>query len=162
MAPGVTLHEHQSPGYQFPVPALRTSRPPTPNVEVAQWVLDSFVELRSLRSSLHKALTGEPLPDGGFLDQVPEKVAVVATELATNALAHARPPTTVHLLRTDDQFILDVADEDPAAFPEFAEGRPAGAGGLGLQLIRDLALDLGWYVDGDVKHVWAQFPIPQS
>jgi anti-sigma regulatory factor (Ser/Thr protein kinase) len=124
-------------------------------------VLDSFAQLRSLRASLYKALTGEPLPDGGYLDQVPEKMAVVATELATNALAHARPPTVVRLRRTDDTFILDVADEDPAVLPEFAADRPPGAGGLGLPLVRDMALDIGWYIVGDVKHVWAQFAIPE-
>jgi anti-sigma regulatory factor (Ser/Thr protein kinase) len=128
---------------------------------VAQWVLDSFTELRALRASLHHALTGESLPDGGVLDEIPEKVAVVATELATNAIAHARPPTVVQLRRTEEAFILDVADEDPDAFPEFAENRPRGAGGLGLQLARDLALEIGWYVDGKLKHVWAQFPIPK-
>jgi serine/threonine-protein kinase RsbW len=144
------------------VAVLNSSHPPAPSVEVAQWALDSFTELRSLRSSLRKALTGEPLPEGGFLDEVPEKVAVVATELATNAIAHARPPTVVQLRRTDDSFILDVADDDSAALPEYAEDRPLGAGGLGLQLVRDLALDIGWYIDGSVKHVWAQFVIPQS
>jgi two-component sensor histidine kinase len=108
---------------------------------------------------LQQALTGEPLPEGEILDELPEKVAVVATELATNALAHARPPTVVQLRRTYDAFLLDVADEDPAAFPELTEDRPPGAGGLGLRLVRDLALDFGWYVEGGVKHVWARFPI---
>jgi hypothetical protein len=144
------------------VPTLSTSRPPLPNVQVAQWVLDSFGELRLLRASLHKALTGQPLPEGGTLDEIPEKVAVVATELATNALAHARPPTIVRLHRTETAFILDVADKEPAVAPELAEGRPPGAGGLGLQLARKLALDIGWYVDGDIKHVWAEFPIPHE
>jgi serine/threonine-protein kinase RsbW len=143
------------------VPTLSPSRPPAPSTEVARWVLDSFTELRLLRASLHKALTGEPLPEGGVLDEVPEKVAVVATELATNALAHARPPTVVRLCRTEATFILDVTDDQPATSPEFAENRPMGAGGLGLQLVRDLARGMGWYVEGTVKHVWAQFPIPQ-
>jgi hypothetical protein len=147
-------------GKSFGVSALSPSRPSAPSSEVAHWVLDSFTELRSLRASLHKALTGEPLPEGGILDEIPEKVAVVATELATNALAHARPPTTVRLHRTEEAFILDVVDEMPAASPEFAENRPPGAGGLGLRLASDLALGLGWYVAGDVKHVWAEFPIP--
>jgi serine/threonine-protein kinase RsbW len=142
------------------VPTLNSSRPPAPSTEVAQWVLDSFDELRSLRASLHKTLTGESLPEGGVLDEVPEKIAVVATELATNALAHARPPTVVRLRRTEATFILDVADDEPATSPEFAEDRPVGAGGLGLRLVRDLARGMGWYVDGTVKHVWAQFPIP--
>jgi serine/threonine-protein kinase RsbW len=124
-------------------------------------VLDSFAELKSLRASLHQTLTGEPLPEGGVLDEIPEKVAVVATELATNAIAHARPPTVVRLCRTEATFILDVADEEPATSPDFAEGRAPGAGGLGLPLVRDLTHGMGWYVDGTVKHVWAQFPIPQ-
>ncbi|MEV6845681.1 ATP-binding protein [Actinoplanes sp. NPDC051411] len=144
------------------MPALSTSRPPAPSTEIAQWVLDSFAELRSLRASLHRALTGEPLPAGGVLDEIPEKVAIVATELATNALAHARPPTVVRLSRTDEAFILDVADEEPAAHPEFAQDRPPGAGGLGLQLAADLALEIGWYANGNVKHIWAQFPIPHA
>jgi signal transduction histidine kinase len=143
------------------VPALQTSRPPTPSTHVAEWVLDSFAELRLLRASLHEALTGEPLPEGGVLDEIPEKVAVVATELATNALAYTRPPTVVQLSRTEETFILDVTDDDPEVSPEFAENRAAGAGGLGLHLARDLSDGLGWYVDGGVKHVWAQFPIPQ-
>jgi serine/threonine-protein kinase RsbW len=142
------------------VPALDSSRPPTPNVEVARWVLDSFSELRALRASLHKTLTGEPLPDGDHLDEVPEKVAVVATELATNALDHARPPTVVQLRRTDHTFILDVTDDDADTAPEIVEDRAPGAGGLGLQLAHRLALDIGWYVDDGVKHVWAQFGIP--
>ena len=141
---------------------LNSSRPPTPYVEVQRWTLDSYTELRSLRSSLHRALTGEPLPEGRFLDEVPEKVAFVATELATNALMHTRPPTVVQLYRTETSFILDVADEDPTIVPEFADARPTGAGGRGLQLARKLALDIGWYVDGDVKHVWADFPIPAA
>jgi serine/threonine-protein kinase RsbW len=144
------------------VPALETSRPPVPNDEIQRWVLDSFTELRSLRASLHKALTGQELPDGGTLDDIPEKMAVVASELATNALAHARPPTTVQLLRTEKSFILDVADEEPGVVPEVAVDRLPGHGGLGLQLASKLALGVGWYTEGDVKHVWAEFPVPPA
>jgi serine/threonine-protein kinase RsbW len=142
------------------VPLLETSRPPTPNTEIHHWVLDSYRELQSLRASLHKALTGQTLPEGGTLDEIPEKVAVVATELATNALAHAHPPTVVRLCRTESSFILDVADEEPETIPEVAPGRAPGAGGLGLQLANRLALEVGWYVDGEAKHVWAQFEVP--
>ncbi|MEV6489725.1 ATP-binding protein [Actinoplanes sp. NPDC051633] len=141
---------------------LHTSRPPEPATEVERWVLDSYTELRSLRASLHKAITGELLPEGTPLDEIPEKVAVVATELATNALTHAHPPTVVQLLRTDTSFVLVVADEEPGIVPELDEDRPPGAGGLGMQLARKLALDVGWYTDGDVKHVWAEFVVPPA
>jgi serine/threonine-protein kinase RsbW len=162
-SPWGTTPIEKSPTGKYPaVPALDTSRPPAPHEEIQQWVLDSYAELRSLRASLHKALTGQALPKGGTLDDIPEKVAVVATELATNALAHARPPTVVQLLRTEKSFILDVADEEPGAAPVVADDRPSGHGGLGLQLAGNLALEVGWYTEGDIKHVWAEFPVPPA
>jgi serine/threonine-protein kinase RsbW len=136
------------------------SLPPDTAVDVQEWVLDSFAELARLRRSLFAALNDEPIPPGGELDEVPEKMAVVATELATNALAHGRPPTRVNLRRTEHTFVLDVADEDPDTLPQPAGTRPPGAGGLGLHIVTDLAGDTGWYVADRTKHVWAEFPIP--
>jgi serine/threonine-protein kinase RsbW len=138
------------------------SLPPTTAVEVRQWVLDSYAELRQLRAGLFEALRGEPMPPGGKLDEVPEQMAIAATELATNGLRHGRPPTRVYLRRTEHTFVLDVADEDPDTAPEDAGPRPPGSGGLGLRIVRELAEDAGWYVDGATKHVWAQFGIPPA
>jgi two-component sensor histidine kinase len=122
--------------------------------------LDSYVQLKLLRAALHKALLGQPVPAGRELDGVPQKMLVVATELATNALAHARPPTVVQLLRTDHTFILDVTDDDPTTQPQISESSPLGAGGRGLRIARDLALDIGWYTDRGTKHIWAEFSLP--
>jgi two-component sensor histidine kinase len=124
--------------------------------------LDSAAELRQLRAGLFAALHGEPLPPGGDLDYVPEEMAVAATELATNALRHGRPPTRVSLRRTEHTFVLDVADEDPETVPEIAGSRAPGAGGLGLRLVSRLAEASGWYVEGARKHVWAEFRIPSA
>jgi serine/threonine-protein kinase RsbW len=44
--------------------------------------------------------------------------------------------------------ILDVTDEEPATAPEYADDRTPRGGGLGLQLARDLALEVGWYGGG--------------
>jgi hypothetical protein len=142
------------------VPLDAYSRPPEATVEVRQWVLDGFAQLRQLRGSLFTALTGEPMPPDGELDEVPERIAVVATELATNALRYGRPPTQVTLRRTEHTFVLDVADDDPTAVPQLAGPRPPGAGGLGLHIVGEFARDLGWYADHGTKHVWAEFPIP--
>jgi signal transduction histidine kinase len=138
------------------------SLPPDTAVDVQQWVLDSFGGLRQLRASLFVALKGEPMPPGGELDEVPERVMVVATELATNALRYGRPPTRVYLRRTEHTFVLDVADEDPDTVPEAAGPRPPGGGGLGLHIVGDLAEAVGWYADGTSKHVWAEFRIPPA
>ncbi len=140
----------------------RASPPPTEKVQIGQWALGTFAELRLLRASLRQVLAGQPVPDGGSLDSVPEKIAVIATELAANAIAHAKPPTTVRLFRTGTTFILDVADNDPWVVPQFAGGRPLRAAGLGLHLARKLSLDIGWYVADGTKHVWAQVAIPMA
>jgi serine/threonine-protein kinase RsbW len=157
---GGSMHESRGNGQIPAVSNLRLSQPPGNPVEVQRWTLGTVGQLRSLRASLHEALTGEPLPDGGRLDEIPEKMALIATELATNALAHGKPPTVVELRRTSSAFILDVIDEAPGAEPEFAEGRALGSGGMGLRLAREFAVDLGWYVEGAVKHVWAEVDIP--
>jgi serine/threonine-protein kinase RsbW len=136
------------------------AQPPPAMTEVQSWVLDSPEQLRVLRASLHEAITGQPLPAGADLDEVPEKVALVATELATNGLRHGLPPTIVRLGRTKWCFILDVADHSPDVVPRYTDDRPPGAGGMGLQLAKKFALEIGWYIEDDTKHVWAEFPLP--
>ncbi len=56
------------------------------------WVLDTATQLRELRSGLFKALTGHLPTRGEALADIPERMALVATELATNAIKHGRPP----------------------------------------------------------------------
>jgi len=138
----------------------RAASPPTDKVQIGQWVLRTFAELRLLRAALRQTLAEQPMPDGGTLDYVPEKLAVIATELAANAIAHAKPPTTVLLFRTARTFILDVGDNAPWVIPVFADEHPSRAGGLGLHLARKMSLDIGWYIADGTKHVWAQVAIP--
>jgi serine/threonine-protein kinase RsbW len=138
------------------------SPPPADKVEIGQWALDTFAELRVLRASLRQTLIGQPIPDGGSLDNLPDKMAVIATELGANAMAHAKPPTTVRLFRTGTTFILDVADNDPWIVPQFGDDHPLRAGGLGLRLARKLSFAIGWYVSDGTKHVWAQVAIPMA
>jgi serine/threonine-protein kinase RsbW len=149
-------------GYVTAMGSSGSSPPPTEKVQIGQWALGTFTELRLLRAALREALSDQPMPAGGSLDSVPDKMAVIATELAANAMAHAKPPTTVRLFRTETTFILDVADNDPWVVPQFAGERPVRAAGLGLFLARKLSLDIGWYVADGTKHVWAQVAIPMT
>ena len=137
-----------------------TAVPHPAAVELHSWTLDSFTELRSLRAALREAVVEEPAVESPEvdLDDVFDRMAVVATELATNALRHGLPPTVVRLLREDDHLILDVADHDLQAQPRLDVDRPLGAGGLGLQLTKTFAIDVGWYITDVTKHVWASFP----
>lgn len=134
--------------------ALRSSAPHPAAAELRCWKLATFGELRTLRAALREAIETHTEE----VDDLFDKMAVVATELATNALRHGLPPTEVRLLREDDHLILDVADHDLGTLPELDRGRPLGAGGLGLQLTKTFAIDVGWYRTGSTKHVWASFP----
>jgi hypothetical protein len=137
---------------------LRTSPPPPKARELHAWVLNTTAELRGLRANLYQALTGHPLVAGESLDDIPERVVLVATELATNGIRHGRPPTVVRLLCTNDEFILDVADHDLQNHPELVDTRPVNAGGRGLLIARSFSLDVGWYATEHTKHIWASFP----
>ena len=137
--------------------ALLSASQPPPVAEIQMWVLDTPAELKQLRASLYTALTGRDFPSNAQLDDVPEKLVLVATELATNALRHGLPPTIVKLGRAGHRFVLDVADHEPQVPPSLAEDRAPGEGGLGLQVARKLAVDVGWYVLDGTKHVWAEF-----
>ncbi|MEU4714890.1 ATP-binding protein [Micromonospora purpureochromogenes] len=137
---------------------LRTSPPSSQATELRRWQLSSAADLRGLRASLHQALTGEELLAGEKLDEVPELMVLVASELATNALRHGIPPTIVRLLVAEDRFILEVADHDLSTIPELVDTRPMGAGGRGLQIAEAVSLDVGWYATDRTKIIWAAFP----
>jgi anti-sigma regulatory factor (Ser/Thr protein kinase) len=137
------------------MPSLPASVPHPAAIELRRWRLDNFRGLRRLRAELREAVSGSA---GRTPGDLAERMAVVATELATNALRHGLPPTEVRLLRDHDRLIIDVADHDLSAAPTLDEGRPLGAGGLGLQLTREFAVDFGWYISDITKHVWAGFP----
>ena len=138
---------------------LRSSPPPSATA-VQQWVLADSTELRLMRLALRQALETQSLA-GRELDDVAERMSIAATELASNALRHARCPAVVTLSRTRKAFLLDVADDKPLASPRITGERPGGDGGRGLMIVQELAIDTGWYVTGGSKHVWAQFGIPR-
>ncbi|MEW2442408.1 ATP-binding protein [Micromonospora marina] len=136
---------------------LRSSPPPPQAAKLNQWVLDSPEDLRELRASLRDALNRHGLVQGAHLDEVPHLVVLVATELASNALRHGRPPTIITLLATDDRFLLDVADHDVRTVPELSDVRPMDSGGRGLFLAQSVSLDVGWYATEKTKNIWASF-----
>jgi len=141
---------------------LRTSPPPAQAVELEQWLLSSGTELRPLRVGLRAALLAHRLVDAGEPDEMVDRVILVATELASNALRHGAPPAIVRLLRGAGEFVVDVADHDLAGAPRLAHVHEAGVGGRGLHIVRTLALDMCWYVTERTKHIWVSFPRPRG
>ncbi|GAA1659022.1 ATP-binding protein [Actinoplanes couchii] len=139
--------------------SLRTSPPPPIAALLNEWALSTPTQLRELRAGLVEALQTHSAVTGRKLSDIPERMILVATELATNAIKHGLPPTAVRLMHTGTQFVLDVADHDLTNLPELAHDRPVNAGGRGLHLARAMALEVGWYATSSAKHIWAVFPI---
>ncbi|MBO0898772.1 ATP-binding protein [Cellulomonas sp. zg-ZUI222] len=137
---------------------LPATRPPEEFVPLRRWVLRSASELRAMRGDLREQLAASaPPPDGGDAAG-PDNVVLVASELATNALAHGRPPAQVSLAVDGHAVLIVVSDCDTTHAPFLAQGREPGEGGFGLQIARRLSSSVGWWSDPGGKHVWATFP----
>jgi len=107
----------------------------------------TFAHLAEVRAGL-----GDVVDDA----EVRSRLALVVTELATNALRHAESDADVRLCRAEGgAWLVDVVDDRddlPVAVPET---RQYGEGGHGLLIVAKLASSLGWYVADGAKHVWA-------
>lgn len=137
---------------------LLTARPPREFTVVASWPVHTVTDIAELRAELLRwiTMTGATVP-ALALGDVANKMMLVASELATNAVRHGQPPTVVSLLRHADALILDVADHAASRVPVIAGPRAPGRGGFGLMIARRLAQEVAWYADPPAKHVWAMF-----
>jgi anti-sigma regulatory factor (Ser/Thr protein kinase) len=92
--------------------------------------------------------------DLAFLER---DMLVVVSELATNAVQHARTAFTVHLSGDESSLLLAVRDDSPS---EPFQLPPSGtrARGRGLALVDHLAHDWGVeHAHGNSKWIWARF-----
>ena len=140
---------------------LQLLAPPAHTCQLLTWELTSDQDLRTIRAGIHRLITADQSAGSADLAQ---RIGLVATELAGNALRHGLPPIVVQLLGDDDCYVLDVSDHAPQRAPQpvAASSERALAGGRGLHIARTLAQQLGWYKTETTKHVWALFPVPRA
>ena len=88
------------------------------------------------------------------LHRITDEVAIVVTELTTNAVLHAGTPFTVTVLIQQDTVRLAVRDHS-TAFPQPRQPTPTSLGGRGLGLVGAVAR---WGVEAVAggKTVWAE------
>lgn len=134
---------------------LRMAPPPPHFTPVRRWVLDDAVELQGLRSGIEGEITAWGARNDQSLEHVADTLVLLASELATNAIRHGRPPSMVELCQHETRFLLTVTDHDTSGVPEVAHDRPPEDGGLGLLLTTHLSEDAGWYLTPAAKIVWA-------
>ena len=91
-------------------------------------------------------------------DDASADAELVASELATNAVSHARSHFSIGLSRHGDQVRIAVGDTDDTP-PIARTPSRAGLGGLGLHLIESIATGWGHDVDPHGKVVWADIAV---
>jgi anti-sigma regulatory factor (Ser/Thr protein kinase) len=87
-----------------------------------------------------------------------EDIRLVVSELATNAMVHARTPFTVTLSAGYDAVLLAVQDGSTTV-PATVVPQVTDTRGRGLLLVKQLSREWGASTAGDgSKSVWASFP----
>lgn len=145
----------------------------------ASWTLGHHYE--SVRGARH--FTRETLHRWN-MDELFDNVALVVSELATNALRHAgpdvgdgtgrtggfvdayapaAPPPKLDLIRWPSRLMCTVRDGSDAS-PVEGEADFSAESGRGLYLVDSFSDSWGWHPLGDAPHgkvVWALFRLPQ-
>ena len=85
-----------------------------------------------------------------------EVAVLIASELATNAVLHARSAFTVQVWPAEGGITIEVSDDNPR-LPSPGSAGPRDLSGRGLQLVAALAESWGINPADDGKSVWAHF-----
>jgi len=92
-------------------------------------------------------------------DRVRDVVALVVSELCTNALLHSPSGFELRVERSGDSLLVEVGD-DGAALPVLRDAAPEDPHGRGLRIVDELATDWGVVpADGSGKAVWARIAL---
>jgi anti-sigma regulatory factor (Ser/Thr protein kinase) len=91
---------------------------------------------------------------GGGDDDLTATLALVTSELASNAVLHARTPFVVRVRSSSESVRIAVFDHD-GALPTPREDGLGGVTGRGLAIVGSLASEWGVEQEGAGKWVWA-------
>jgi anti-sigma regulatory factor (Ser/Thr protein kinase) len=86
-------------------------------------------------------------------DALCDTVALLVSEVATNALVHGTGDVQVRVRTTGSVLRVEVADDSPR-MPEPRAAGPLEEGGRGLSLVAQLSQGWGVYREGPGKVVW--------
>jgi anti-sigma regulatory factor (Ser/Thr protein kinase) len=104
------------------------------------------------RAELRRAY--EPRVDAEVL----ESAALLASELATNALSHGRGEITLRACLDDDRLVVEVIDEGSGFERKLRRQDFDEVGGWGLEVVDDVASR--WGVHEGTTHVWFELELP--
>jgi anti-sigma regulatory factor (Ser/Thr protein kinase) len=103
-----------------------------------------------------RSFVADALPD---LDGLDTRVALAVSEVASNAILHARTPFTVRVLVDPDRVRVEVTDQDPH-MPVRQDYSADSVTGRGLAIVEELSDR--WGADGHEgdKTVWFEIDLP--
>lgn len=87
------------------------------------------------------------------LGQVSDTVALLVSEVATNALVHGSGDVRVSVVAAGHLVRVEVADDSPG-WPRPRRAGPEAEGGRGLALVEALSSSWGTRAEGEGKVVW--------
>ena len=151
---GVT--SYSAAGYSAPVAC------PTCGAALVDRTSGTLPPAPGLRRSLH------PVPESvgqarralavlAIPDQVRKTLALVVSELVTNAIRHAGTPITLVVTDGEDELRVEVGDAGPGFDWPLTEPRPE-TGGLGLTVVDALSKEWGIDRDSGGCAVWCVIP----
>ncbi len=115
-----------------------------------QWTREFPSRPASVAGARHFLMEVLPAADSG-LDR--EAVTLMLSELASNAVRHARGATfTVSIVQASDALRVGVTDDDPE--PPVLRKTRGDYGGLGLPLLEQLSEQWGVTMEQSGKCVW--------
>lgn len=107
-------------------------------------------ETWSIPAARHFAVDALTQLGGGPSDEI----ELLVSELATNAIVHARTPLLLTLCRQGGRVRVEVMDDDPTPPRVNLQPDPLRPGGRGMCLVNALAADWGVNVNDHGKIVW--------
>lgn len=90
------------------------------------------------------------------LDGAVDDLALLASELVTNAVRYGKSPVTVRLITRGSMLRLEVTDGNPADVPAPRVAHDTEPNGRGLPLVDAIATNWGVSVESDGKTVWVE------
>ena len=88
--------------------------------------------------------------------ELASRVSTVVSELATNAIRHAKSAFRLEVRRDDGVVRVTVSDDDPSPPRQVSGNTPSDPTGRGLLIVDALADRWGFHPEGLGKAVWAE------
>jgi anti-sigma regulatory factor (Ser/Thr protein kinase) len=122
------------------------------------WSHTSTFQATALSASRVRAFVVQQLLDHQLL-HLADRIRLVASELATNALVHAGTDFSVTLSADDRAVLLTVRDDNVLLPAQRVAQLIDATNGRGLEIVSIVSTDWGVNDEGGSKAVWASFAV---